>query len=88
MKAPHANGSASLLPTLSLILALPIIGCGAGNDSPATVAPAPTEEGPTTAFVDVTVIPMDRERVIAGQTVLVRGNRIVEMRGWRRRCEG
>ena len=32
-----------------------------------------------TAFVDVTVIPMDRERKIPGQTVLVRGGRIVEI---------
>lgn len=32
-----------------------------------------------TAFVDVTVIPMDRERRISGQTVLVRGDRIVEI---------
>ena len=30
-----------------------------------------------TAFVDVTVIPMDRERALTGQTVLVRGDRIV-----------
>ena len=29
------------------------------------------------AFVDVTVIPMDRERLIPGQTVLVQGGRIV-----------
>ena len=32
-----------------------------------------------TAFVDVTVIPMDRERRLPGQTVLVRGDRIVEI---------
>ncbi len=32
-----------------------------------------------TAFVDVTVIPMDRERVLARQTVLVRGDRIVAL---------
>ena len=31
------------------------------------------------AFVDVTVIPMDRERRIPGQTVVVRGDRIVEL---------
>jgi imidazolonepropionase-like amidohydrolase len=31
------------------------------------------------AFVDVTVIPMDRERRLPGQTVLVRGDRIVEI---------
>lgn len=32
---------------------------------------------PTTAFVDVTVLPMDTERVLSHQTVLVRGDRIV-----------
>ena len=32
-----------------------------------------------TAFVDVTVIPMDRERSIPNQTVVVRGDRIVEI---------
>ena len=32
-----------------------------------------------TAFVDVTVIPMDRERRLPGQTVVVRGDRIVEI---------
>jgi imidazolonepropionase-like amidohydrolase len=31
------------------------------------------------AFVDVTVVPMDRERVIANQTVVVRGQTIAEM---------
>lgn len=31
------------------------------------------------AFVGVSVIPMDRERVVAGQTVLVRGERIAEV---------
>src|SRR5262245_57880552 len=30
----------------------------------------------TTAFVDVSVLPMDRERVLERQTVLVRGDRI------------
>ncbi len=32
-----------------------------------------------TAFVNVTVIPMDRDRRVPGQTVLVRGGRIVEI---------
>jgi hypothetical protein len=32
-----------------------------------------------TAFVNVSVIPMDRERVLTGQTVLVRGSRIAEV---------
>src|SRR5688572_14768042 len=33
----------------------------------------------TTAFVGVNVIPMDRERVLANQTVVVRGGSIVEI---------
>lgn len=33
----------------------------------------------TTAFVDVAVVPMDHERVMGHQTVLVRGDRIVEL---------
>ena len=32
-----------------------------------------------TAFVNVTVIPMDRERVLRNQTVVIRGDRIVEI---------
>lgn len=34
------------------------------------------EPAPVTAFVDVNVVPMDRERVLRGQTVLVVGDRI------------
>ncbi len=42
-------------------------------------APPPLDEGPSVAFVNVTVVPMDEERTIPGQTVLVRGDRIVEI---------
>jgi len=38
---------------------------------------ADTEPAKTTAFVRVNVVPMDRERVLRDQTVLVRGDRIV-----------
>ncbi|HEX6106354.1 MAG TPA: amidohydrolase family protein [Gemmatimonadales bacterium] len=41
--------------------------------------PAGTGRERITAFVDVTVIPMDRERSLANQTVIVRGDRIVEI---------
>jgi imidazolonepropionase-like amidohydrolase len=41
--------------------------------------PRRSQAEPATAFVDVTVIPMDRERRLPGQTVLVRGDRIVEI---------
>ncbi len=35
--------------------------------------------GPVTAFVDVNVVPMDADRVVAGQTVLVQDGTIVEI---------
>lgn len=49
----------------------------------ALAPPAPTDppvrSDSVTAFVDVSVIPMDRERTLPGQTVVVRGDRIVEI---------
>ena len=45
-------------------------------------APSPPCADPgqaVTAFVDVTVIPMDRERRLPGHTVVVRGDRILEL---------
>ena len=44
--------------------------------SPAASAPARAATGSAVAFVDVNVIPMDRQRVVGGQTVIVRGDRI------------
>ncbi len=41
-----------------------------------TIAGAPLG---TTAFIDVSIVPMDEERVLANYTVLIRGGRIVEM---------
>jgi imidazolonepropionase-like amidohydrolase len=40
-------------------------------------APAPAAEERTIAFVDVNVVPLDSERVVGGQTVLVRAGSIV-----------
>jgi hypothetical protein len=37
---------------------------------------AMAQGAPVTAFVNVTVIPMDAERALAGQTVIVQGDRI------------
>ena len=59
------------MPTLMLALAA----IATAPTDPGGVAPPDT----VTAFVDVTVIPMDRERKLPGQTVLVRGGRIVEI---------
>ena len=45
--------------------------------SPAASMPSrPAAAAPVVAFVDVNVIPMDREGVVPGQTVIVRGDRI------------
>ncbi|MCU0621517.1 MAG: amidohydrolase family protein, partial [Gemmatimonadales bacterium] len=44
----------------------------------AAFAPAPPDTT-VTAFVDVTVIPMDRERTLPGQTVLVRDGKVVAL---------
>ena len=43
----------------------------------AACAPAPSADTSITAFVGVSVVPMDSERVLADQTVVVRGDRIV-----------
>src|SRR5687768_11678457 len=43
------------------------------------VEAAAQAEPPVTAFVDVTVVPMDRDTTVPGQTVVVRGDRIVEV---------
>jgi cytosine/adenosine deaminase-related metal-dependent hydrolase len=45
----------------------------------AACAPAPPADTGVTAFVGVSVVPMDSERVLANQTVVVRGDRIVEV---------
>ena len=45
----------------------------------ATGSAAAQEGAGTTAFVNVNVVPMDSERVLRGHTVIVRGDRIVEV---------
>jgi imidazolonepropionase-like amidohydrolase len=47
----------------------------ASADKSATVDKAPT----AVAFVNVNVVPMDSERIVPGQTVIVRGDRISEV---------
>jgi len=42
-------------------------------------APAPAQGTQTVAFTNVNVVPMDRDRVLSDQTVVVRGDRIVTM---------
>jgi imidazolonepropionase-like amidohydrolase len=62
---PFVMQRLSAILAAALPLAAPV---GAQNTTPATVA-----------FVDVNVIPMDRERVLEGQTVIVRDGRIVSV---------
>jgi imidazolonepropionase-like amidohydrolase len=60
------------------LAALLLLGCS----GPAGTAGAPAQsrgQGQEVAFVNVNVVPMDSERVLKGQTVLVRGERIVEV---------
>lgn len=56
---------------IGLLLLLP-----AGGHAPSASAPASTS---TLAITDVSVVPMDSERVLPHQTVLVRGDRIVTL---------
>jgi imidazolonepropionase-like amidohydrolase len=59
-----------LVVVLSLVLAL----C-----APPAGDPIAVKAEPAIAFVGVNVVPMDREAVLAGQTVVVRGDRIVAL---------
>ena len=47
--------------------------------APLAAASQDGSPGGLTAFVDVAVIPMDSERILSGQTVLVQGDRIIEV---------
>ena len=51
----------------------------AANGAPAERGPGPQQSPEVVAFTNVTVIPMDRERTLNGQTVIVRGDRIAEI---------
>lgn len=54
-----------------------LIGCGSQTQEGESAVSASQET--VTAFTDVNVLPMDRERVLEGQTVIVRGDRIAEV---------
>ena len=57
-------------------LALWMTACGTATPSRKAEAPAAKD---TVAFVDVNVVPMDSERLLAHQTVVVKGERIVAL---------
>jgi len=56
---------------MSLLLALAAL--------PLLTPTAPKQAPAAVAFVNVNVVPMDRERVLSGQTVVIRGDRIVAL---------
>jgi len=49
--------------------------------APAGALQAPPGDTPVTVFEDVNVVPMDRERVLERQTVVIRGDRILQVGG-------
>ena len=60
--------------TLIVIASLSIYACSA---PPETASDAPSDSAAPVAFLGVNVIPMDADRVLADQTVIVSGDRIV-----------
>lgn len=66
------------MPLLTCALACSVL-LGPGPAAGPDLGPAADGQERVTAFVDVTVIPMDRERTLRNQTVVVRGDRIVEI---------
>jgi len=63
----------------AIVLAL-VVACGKSNDKPTPPAPTPGSAHSTaTAFVDITVVPMDSNHELAHQTVIVDGDKIVAM---------
>jgi imidazolonepropionase-like amidohydrolase len=63
----------------SLAVALAAFTAAVHAQAPATHPPVPGAPTGVTAFVDVAVVPMDTERVLTGQTVLVQGGRITTL---------
>ncbi|HEU0035151.1 MAG TPA: amidohydrolase family protein [Kofleriaceae bacterium] len=62
---------------LRILWLLAVIGCGS-KAAESVDKPGPTA-GHATAFVDVTVVPMDRESTLAHQTVVTRDGKIVAL---------
>ena len=66
--------SAGVLRLVALVSLLAVVVTGCGGPSP-DAAPA----GDVVAFVDVNVVPMDRERIMRAQTVIVQDGRITSV---------
>jgi imidazolonepropionase-like amidohydrolase len=69
-----------MLPIAILYFFMPTDEHASASESrPGRVKQPPTKADPMVAFVNVNVIPMDSERVLASQTVIVREGRIAEI---------
>jgi imidazolonepropionase-like amidohydrolase len=64
---------------MALGLALGMTACGTTPAPAAATAPESPETRDAVAFVDVNVVPMDSERLLAHQTVVVSGGRILSV---------
>ncbi|MHC4166871.1 MAG: amidohydrolase family protein [Planctomycetota bacterium] len=60
---------------LSVCLLLPVTALAAPRKDPKSIDNLPA----AVAFINVNVVPMDNERIVPGQTVIVRGDRISEV---------
>ncbi len=68
-----------LVGSVTLALAVTTLGGVSHAQTPADRPPVPGAPAGVTAFVDVTVIPMDTERTLRHQTVLIREGRIAAL---------
>jgi hypothetical protein len=67
-----------LVPTFTLALLASLIRVPAAASQGEAPGP-PTDTLAVTVFEDVNLVPMDRERVLEGQSVVIRGDRIAEI---------
>src|SRR4051812_42412989 len=73
---PVNKYSASIKAGLSALLALLLLNTPLAQSAKRA---AETSAAEVVAFVNVNVVPMDRERILEGQTVIVRDGRIAEI---------
>ena len=83
MRTVRRLASLAAAPALVLVVATALgtvaPGLAAARQPAARQPAAPRAADSVIVIVDVTVLPMDRERTLAGQTVIVRGGRIAQL---------
>jgi len=81
----HIRAGALLILVVAGVASLPVMflyfagGLRGGSPAADTGFVIPAEKPGPVAFINVTVVPMDRERLLPGQTVVVRDGRIAEI---------